>query len=342
MLVLKEAHRQLFRRTPDECFASLTDLHAHCQRQKEASAERWESPARIATTPRDATSLLLNVGTDGAFMMTDWAFTQLCKIANVGKETVNRLSADTASKVFAETLPKGSKPLQIFELDGAVRSIHSASYTRLHSADLLATVREFAVDFEPPQKAMTGSTGLFAGEQDAFCFLIDPTGWAEIEDQAFAPGFYLWNSEVGRRSVGIATFWFQAICQNHIVWDAVEVVDYRRKHTANVHESLTSVRRIIENLVAKRDERRDGFVRVLKNAMQTMLGDDADDVLKELTKRGIPRDLGKRSLEIAEQHGRFTIFAVVDALTRLTQELKYAGDRTEADLKAAKLLELAA
>jgi hypothetical protein len=32
--------------------------------------------------------------------------------AGVSKDTVNRLSAPTASQVFAETLPGGSKPLQ--------------------------------------------------------------------------------------------------------------------------------------------------------------------------------------------------------------------------------------
>ena len=52
-----------------------------------------------------------------------------------------------------------------------------------------------------------------SGEQDMFCFMIDPTGWIEIEGENFAPGFFVWNSEVGRRSLGIQTFWFQAICQ---------------------------------------------------------------------------------------------------------------------------------
>jgi len=131
-----------------------------------------------------------------------------------------------------------------------VRSIHGTSYTRLHDAELVHLLQEFAVDFQPPQTAMGGGTELYAGEQDMFAFLIDPAGWAEIEGEAFAPEFFLWNSEVGRRSVGIQTFWFQAVCQNHIVWDAVEVVDFSRKHAANVHESLVAVRQIIESLVA--------------------------------------------------------------------------------------------
>jgi len=58
---------------------------------------------------------------------------------------------------------------------------------------------------------------LYCGEQDLFAFLIDPTGWVEMGDgEAFAPGFFLWNSEVGRRSVGVQTFWFQAVCANHV------------------------------------------------------------------------------------------------------------------------------
>jgi hypothetical protein len=46
-------------------------------------------------------------------------------------------------------------------------------------------------------------------------------------------------------------------------------------------------------------------------------------------------------LEIAEQKGRFTIFALVDALTRLAGEQANAGERTDADEKAAALLALA-
>jgi|GEM_PF-3272636 hypothetical protein len=41
--------------------------------------------------------------------------------------------------------------------------------------------------------------------QDMFAFLIDPTGWTEIEGQAFAPGLFVWNSEAGRRCLGIQT-----------------------------------------------------------------------------------------------------------------------------------------
>jgi hypothetical protein len=339
MTVLTRAHQQLFQRTPDECWNSLPELATHCRRQREQSADRWIPPEELSPT----SDMTLSLGSDGTEAgVNDWSFSQLCRMAGVSKETLNRLSPATASKALQETLPQSGKPLQLLMTDDLVRSIHGTAYTRLWNSELLATVQEFATDFQPPQKAVTGGTGLYCGEQDMFCFLIDPTGWAEIDGQAFAPGFFVWNSEVGRRSVGIQTFWFQSVCQNHLVWDAVDVVDFKRKHTANVREGLPEIRRIIASLVEKRDARRDGFVDVLKKAMVTRLGDEADEVAKVLKREGVPQGLAKKALELARQQGAFTIFAVVDALTRLTQELIYAGDRTELDQKVASLLSLAA
>lgn len=337
---LTRASRELFRRAPDECFDSLAALSNFCRAKREESADAWHAPAQLVPD-LVGEQFGVKVGADGAYLMNDWSFSQLCKFAGISKETVNQLSPSTASRVFGETLPRGNKPMQLYRRGDLIRSIHGTSYTRLHDADLVAMLQEFAVDFQPPQKGLNGATGLYAGEQDLFCFLIDPNGWAEINGEAFAPGFFIWNSEVGKRSIGIQTFWFQAVCQNHIVWDATEVVEFTRKHTSSVHSALSDMRRIIEGLVAKRDERRDGFVTVIAKAMRTSLGDDDDEVLKTLAKHGIPRHAGKLALDIAKQQGRFTLFSLVDALTRLAGELTNAGDRTDADERAGALLALA-
>lgn len=337
---LTRASEELFSRSPDERFESLADLWRHCREQKRASEDRWRLPHEVQLqTLDDAVGLALSEA--GDYRLNDWSFGQLCKLAGVTKETVNRLSPATASQVLIETLPRGRKPLQILTKEHRVRSVHAASYTRLNNADLIQVVQETAVDFTPPQKGFNGATGLYCGEQDMFAFLIDPTGWTEIEGEAFAPGFFVWNSEVGRRSVGIQTFWFQSVCANHIVWDALEVVDFSRKHTANVHDALVEIRRGIEALVAKRDARRDGFYSAIQKAMRERLGDDSDEVLKQLASHGISRGLAKQALEIAAEKGRFTVFNLVDALTRLTQKVQWIGDRSEADAKAASLLALA-
>ena len=342
MTNLTKAHDELYRRTPDETFASMQDLWDHCHRQREQSADRWHAPRDLVAKAAFTGALTLNLGNDGAFALNDWSFSSLCRLAGVSKDTVNRLSPITASTVLAETLPKGNKPFQILTQGDQIRSLHGVTYTRLWNTDLLAMIREFATDFQPPQQAAAGGTGLYAGEQDLFVFLVDPLGWTEIDGEAYAPGFFVWNSEVGRRSVGIETFWFQAVCSNHLVWDACEVVEFSRKHTANVHEAVTGIRRIIETLVANRDARKNGFVRVVRKAMEAKLGDDAEETLKEVCKNGIPRSVATEAIQLAQEKGRFTVWSVVDALTRLAQRSEYAGDRTEADAKAASLLSLVA
>ena len=339
MTNLTKAHEELFRRSPDETFPTMQALWDHCQRLREQSQDRWHAPNALSAKA-DTGALVLTLGSDGAFALNDWSFGQLCRLADVAKDTVNRLSPPTASTVLAETLPKGNKPFQILTHEDRIRSLHGATYTRLWNLDLLAMIREFATDFQPPQKAVTGGTGLCAGEQDLFVFLIDPLGWVEIEGENYAPGFFVWNSEVGRRALGCQTFWFEACCQNHIVWDATDVTEYTRKHTARVSEGLTEIRTMIENIVAKRDARKDGFVNVIRKAMATKLGDDAEEAFKELTKNGITRNVAKEALTIAQEKGRFTVWSVVDALTRLAQKHANAGDRTEADQRAAQLLNL--
>lgn len=340
---LTQASRELFTREPDERCESLQEMWQRCQSKKNASSDRWEPPSMLSTAatphPSGGTfNLRVKVGTDG-YWLNDWSFSQLCRLAGVAKDTVNQLSPDTAHRVFQETLPRsGNKPMQFFIEDELVRSIHGTAYTRLWDVDVVNVLREFAVDFQPPQKGFNGATGLYVGEQDLFAFLIDPNGWTEIGGEAFAPGFFVWNSEVGRRSLGISSFWFQAVCQNHIVWGATEIVEWRRKHTARVGDGLSEIRAIIDGLVQKRDQRKDGFVSTIRKAMETRMGSDSEEVLKVLNQKGITRSLAKKAVEIAAAKGALTVWSVVDALTVLAGQVQNAGDRTEADQKASNLL----
>ncbi len=337
---LTRASNELFRRGPDERYQSLAALSAACQRQRFECQERWLPADLLQVYEGSKSRLQLSTEGQAVFDLTDWSFGQVCRLAGVAKETVNRLTPETAGRVLAETLPKQRKPFQVFSEGSTIRAVHPVSYTRLYNAELVELLQEFS-DFQPPHKGLDGATGLYLGEQDLFCFLIDPAGWIDIEGQAFAPGFFVWNSEVGRRTVGIQTFWFQAVCCNHIVWDAVEVVEFTRRHTSNVHEALGEIRRAIEKLVAKRDERQDSFAKAVTRAMQTDLGHDADAAFTALLDRGIARHYAKQAIDIAGEGRRFTIFALVDAMTRLAGELQFAGDRAELDQKASSLLELA-
>lgn len=342
MTNLMKASMELFRREPDERFETLDELYMHSQLVRDRSTDRWHSPHAFRPQIDDG-RLTLTVEGCETLRLNHWSFGQMCGLCGINRETINRLSPDTASRAFQETLPSGTKPLQLLTIGNSViRSIHGITYSRLWNSDLLSMLKETATDFEPPPKGFNGATGLYCGEQDLFAFLIDPAGWIDIGGTDFAPGFFCWNSEVGRRSLGIQSFWFERICQNHIVWDAVEVVEFSRKHTGNVAESLDEIRRIVQSLVAKRDARTDGFAALVKKAMDLRIGTTRDEATKELLKHGITRDLVKRAVEkVAEDGKPFTLWSFVDALTQLTGAIQFAGDRMEADLKVAKLLAMA-
>ena len=76
MTNLTRASNELFRRRPDERFSSLTDLTRHCQQTREASVDRWELPQDLA--PSSDLTLMLG---EGEFSMTNWSFSQMCRLA---------------------------------------------------------------------------------------------------------------------------------------------------------------------------------------------------------------------------------------------------------------------
>ena len=344
MVNLTKASTELFRRTPDERFDSLNSLLVHCNSQREASQENWLHVSDFDIVP-DTHSRSLEVACQNgsaAYSLNDWSFSQLCKLNGIDKQTANRVKPETASAIFGDTMPGRRQPLQIYTVDDQVRAVHGTGYTRLYNKELLQVVAEIASDFSPPPKGLGGATGLYCGEQDMFCFCIDPEGWVDIQGEQFAPGFFVWNSEVGRRSLGIQTFWFQRICENHIVWDATEVFELKRRHLGNVDDSLSMIRQAIENLVSKRDERRDTFAAAIGKAMATPLGQDAEEVQKVLIANGIGKRFAEQATALSGPNSAFSIFSMVDALTRIAGRYDNAGDRLTLDLKAARLLSLAA
>lgn len=345
MTNLTQANRQLFTRPADEQYASLPELLRATTDMKNRCSSTTESRAQLLPFIHD-NKLAFQRSKRQPTLLNDWSFTQLCQLSGASKETVNRLTPDTAVRVFSDLLSArdergDSLQTLVFE-DRIMRSVNGPAYQRLWNSDLVAVLMEYSTDFAPPQKGFNGATGLYAGEQDMFCFLIDATGWIDIEGEAFAPGFFVWNSEVGRRSLGISTFWFQSVCSNHIVWDAIEVTEFKRRHTGQVDTALAEIRHLIEALVSRRDARKDAFAGVISNAMQSRYGQDIQQVIQQLVVAGFTKTLAARAASIAQEKGKLSIWGIVDALTQVNRELTFAGCRNEADAKAARLLSLAA
>ena len=74
MSTLDAAHKELFRRTPDETYESMEALFDFCQQQKEGSTDRWEPPSKLKVKDRlGNVSVSLN-GDDESLLLNDWSF----------------------------------------------------------------------------------------------------------------------------------------------------------------------------------------------------------------------------------------------------------------------------
>jgi hypothetical protein len=120
------------------------------------------------------------------------------------------------------------------------------------------------------------------------------------------------------------------------------VVELKRRHIGNVQEALDDVPLAVAQLVKKRDERRDSFASGIKTAMATPFGEDAEEVVKTLAKHGVSSRLAEQVEQVAASQASFSVFGIVDALTRIAGRDENAGDRLVVDQKAASLLSLAA
>jgi hypothetical protein len=61
-----------------------------------------------------------------------------------------------------------------------------------------------------------------------------------------------------------------------------------------------------------------------------------------LGKQGVSFRLAEQALQLAGPQSSYSVFAIVDALTRIAGRYENAGDRLVLDQKAATLLSLAA
>ena len=147
--------------------------------------------------------------------LTDWSFSQLCSIAGVDRRTVNKVREETAARIFSETLPQRGPAVQTYRVGDALESIHGSAYTgySMRTSSRRSSIRptvstgatversEDRVILRPARPLLVshGRNGRLDGDRG----------------EQFAPGFFVWNSEVGKTTVGIQSFWFQKSCSNH-------------------------------------------------------------------------------------------------------------------------------
>lgn len=359
---LFQASQQWASRPNDERFVNLDEMFDFASDQMAHSRAIVKPANSIWLEPTDEGNGLLVKGETTSFAPTNWAFSQLCQRVGAPADYLrdkvpNALAADCLNFQY-KTGQRDEIGMLLYHNGGApeLRAVTGPNYGRIWNAEIIDELRKrfgngmpgngarwhIPGEFNRHDKPVTKeSTTLYAGDRDMFAFLCDSTNTVEIPNRRngetghMLRGFFAWNSEVGSRSAGWATFLYDYMCGNHIVWGATEYDEVRIRHTVSAPDKWLD--EMIPALQSYANGSTDGITQAIAAARAKVLGDKTAEFLAN---RFGPRKVqALQTVHMAEE-GRpiETVFDVVTAATALAKQIPWIGPRVELEREAGKLL----
>jgi hypothetical protein len=156
-------------------------------------------------------------------------------------------------------------------------------------------------------------------------------------------GFYCWNSEVGSKTLGIASFYLRAVCMNRNLWGVENFEEITIRHSKFAaqrfaHEAAPALTSFANSSPAP-------FIAGIKAARERIVARSDEDRESFLRKRGFSKSETAKIIEtvLSEEHRKpESIFDFVQGITALARSKTHQDTRLELEGKAGKLLERAA
>ncbi|MCA1393237.1 DUF932 domain-containing protein [Bradyrhizobium sp. IC3123] len=364
-----------FSRPADERYLSLSDLYAAVRSRTERSRTRTvESAAiRVEASRDDAERLaLLLPGSDAPITPTHWSFGQLASLVGAPAAYLRQLPAQLAGINLQFGLnshrAEQVKTLEIGDGRVELRAATGPEYGRIFDHELVAAVQRIAGNgtgdtrwkipgvldwstgvYNPYTDISQDTTTLYASDRDVFLFLVDdlnPIEAGRLRDGSpdlYFRGFYCWNSEVGAKTLGMASFYLRAVCQNRNLWgveDFEEITIRHSKYAASrfAHEAAPALASFANSSPMP-------FVNGIKAARQKIVARTDDDRNEFLRKRGFSKAETARIIErVLSEEGRKpeSVFDFVQGITAVARGKTHQDARLDLEARAKKLLDRAA
>lgn len=357
---LMQASRQWATRPADERYVSLLDMADHFATQRNNSRELVVSTRQIEMRPVAGGGIEM-VGPHGTgYEPTNFAFGQLATLAEAPAGYLRTVPAEIASDCVNYGL-KFKRNISdvglLLHKNGSsmVRAATGPRYGRIWNADVTnALIAKFgdgvSGDWKVPGefgKAITvnkDNTTLYASDRDMFVFLADEERKIEIPNRRdgkpglMSRGFFVWNSEVGDKTFGIATFAFDYTCCNRIVWGATMFKQVTIRHTASAPDRF--IEEVSPALVAYANSSAMNIVDGIKKAQLARI-DNVDEFLATRFGKRLVAPL--KMVHSVEEHRPIeTIWDATTAVTAYAKGITWQDDRVELERKGGELLKLAA
>jgi len=358
-----QASRQWASRPQDERFVSLLELHAFTKQVRENSRAKVLSSRDVVMQPveGDARGLVCVGPNGGPVALTHWSFGQFAGLAGSPAGYLRELPAPLA----ADCLNYGmhvKRDIQdvgvlLYKNGGTpeVRAATGPGYGRVWNESIVGSLVDrfgdgVTGDWRVPGefgKSITvtkDNTTLYASDRDMFVFLADEQNRITVPGRRYgapgemARGFFVWNSETGSRTLGVATFLFDYVCCNRIVWGAEQYKHVTIRHTAGAPDRfLEEVGPALREMSQSSSH---DVVALIGEAKKKRV-DNVDEFLaKRFTK--------SQAKAIAAAHlsdeGRpiESLWDVTTGVTAYARGIQYQDERVALEREAGKILDMAA
>jgi len=363
-----------FSRPDDERFLSLSALYDRVRSRADRATTRVveNRGVRVEARSDDPERLSLFVpGSDQPVAPTNWSFGQLCSLVSAPASYMRTLPAALAGiNLQHGLLSHRGEQVKLLESDEGrteLRAVTGPDYGRIWDHELVAAVMKFAGDgvgdtrwkvpgmldwgsmlYNPHVDVSRDTTTLYASDRDVFLFLVDDTQPIEAgrlpngEPDLYFRGFYCWNSEVGSKTLGIATFYLRAVCMNRNLWGVENFEEINIRHSkfaANrfAHQAEPALTHFADSSPAH-------FVSGIRTARERIVARTDEDRAGFLRNRGFSRSDTARVIQTVldeEGHPAASLYDFVQGITAVARNKVHQDDRLELEGKARKLMERA-
>lgn len=364
-----------FSRPDDERFLSLNDLAHTVRARSESSRTRTVESERIQVEASRSDPERLRLVLPGAELPitpTHWSFGQLASLVGAPAAYLRQLPASLAgiNLQYGLATHRAEQVKTLETGDGRVelRAVTGPDYGRIYDHELVEAVQRIAGNgtgdtrwkvpgvldwstgiYNPGVDITKDTTTLYASDRDVFIFLVDdlnPIEAGKLPDSSpdlYFRGFYCWNSEVGAKTLGIASFYLRAVCQNRNLWGVEDFEEITIRHSKCAasrfaHEAAPALLNFANSSPVP-------FINGIKASRERIVARSDDDRSEFLRRRGFSRAETAKIIDtvlIEEGRPPESIFDFVQGVTAVARDKPHQDARLDMEAKAKKLLDRAA
>lgn len=326
---------------------------------------------RLVANQDDMKNLFLGAPDGGQpLSLTNHVFGQMCSLASAPASYLREKPAFLAAVNLMDDLSvKRDLDSRFYwnEKSREARAFTGEGYGRIMDVTVAEAVQRIAGDgtgdtnwkipgmidwskstYNPYVSPTTESTTLYASDRDLFMFLVDDTHPIEIgkldngdPDYVFR-GFYCWNSEVGSRSLGIATFMLRGVCMNRNIWGLEGFETMKINHTRFAPERFA--RDAAPALTRYANSEPNKLIAGVNAAKSAIVARDDDDRMAFLKSLDFSKVQSRKILDTVEReegHYANSAWDFVQGITAVARTIEHQDRRLDLEKIGARIMDKA-